>query len=192
MAILGGGPGSFEYALALHKLRPELHFRVCIDDPDQPLPESPDPAITVRHQSFTVVHDHPGGVTVMADSLDGSNPSEEELRFLLVDYNSYTLKTRVTDFLAGSPVVRRAGYIVADSKGRTALPGILAAGNIVTPISGVLTALDTGFKAGLTIYDRLHMDRFGESPIVFPWLPLSGLESHPLYESVYGPDAEQE
>jgi hypothetical protein len=100
--------------------------------------------------------------------------------FLLVDYDAYTLSTQVTDFLEGTGVTRRGGYIVADRSGDTGVDGVVAAGNIVTPVSGVLTALDTGFHAGLTVYDRLHREKFGEPALVFPWLPRTGLGAHPL------------
>jgi len=117
----------------------------------------------------------------------GQPPSPDESRSrwsrILVDYNSYTLQTQVTDFLGSSAVQRRNGYIVADANGNTGIPGVVAAGNIVTPVSGVLTALHTGFLAGLNLHVQLFRERFGHEPLLFPWLPTDGSAAHPLRSS---------
>jgi thioredoxin reductase len=176
VVVLGRGEPTVQFANALRELRPDLEFQLLLDGPEsvshdgQPIP--------VRHglpQSFDV---NSNGVEITIALGDTQHIQHGD--FLLVDYDAYTLSTQVTDFLEGTGVTRRGGYIVTDRSGHTGVSGVVAAGNIVTPVSGVLTALDTGFHAGLTVYDRLHREKFGEPALVFPWLPRGGLDAHPL------------
>lgn len=174
--VLGRGEPTVRLAQQLNELRPDLQFRLILDTPGTPPPNAGNIPIQVATpQAFDVDAE---GVDVSL--LAGRNQRTERGDLLLVDYDAYTRSTQVTDFLDGTGVTRRGGYIVADRSGGTGIDGVVAAGNIVTPVSGVLTALDTGFHAGLTVYDRLHQERFGEPALVFPWLPRSGLDAHPL------------
>ena len=174
--VLGRGEPTIGFAAKLSQLRPDLEFQLVLDSPEG----APDGYEGIPHlhggpQSFEV---NPKSVAITVTV--GNTQHIQQGDFLLVDYNAYTRSTQVTDFLEGTEVTRRAGYIAADRSGETGVPGVVAAGNIMTPVSGLLTALDTGFRAGLTVYDRLHKERFGEPALVFPWLPRSGLKSHPL------------
>jgi thioredoxin reductase len=198
VAILGGGPETVEFAAGLQRLRPEVSFLVVLEHTDAPplrtaagLEVRPWPAPQGEASSPTVppLRAVAGTLSVEAEHRIGLSlriqprigPSAVvDCRFLLVDYNSYTLETHVTDFLAGTAIERRKGYIVTGKSGETGIPGVVAAGNIVTLVSGVLTALDTGFRVGLELHTRLYRERFGNDPLVFPWLPRGGLKEHPL------------
>ncbi len=177
--VLGRGEPTVRFATELRELRPDLAFKLLLDGSDAiPSDGQPIPVSRGLPQSFDVTDD---GVAITLAM--GNTQHIQHGDFLLIDYNAYTLSTQVTEFLEGSGVVRRGGYIVADRAGDTGVEGVVAAGNIVTPVSGVLTALDTGFHAGLTVYDRLHRKKFGKSALVFPWLPREGVEAHPLSNS---------
>jgi len=180
VGVLGGGPATLEFAAALKKLRPELRFLVALEEGAPAEGEEDYDGLELHRGSLQVVAEGSKNVKVRLLNRDGSDGGGVKLRFLLVDYNSYTLQTRVTGFLAGSGIETRQGYISVDRNGRTGVPGVFAAGNIVTPISGVLTAMTTGFAAGLGIYEELFEDKFGNKPPVYPWLPRSGGASHPL------------
>ncbi len=176
--VLGRGGATVGLAAELQRLRPELSFRLIHDDARE---------ATTLAGGISCLHGNPirfdvdsEGVSIDLKTATGGMDSQRG-HFLLVDYDAYTRSTQVTDFLSGSGVTRRGGYIVADQSGSTGVDGVVAAGNIVTPVSGLLTALDTGFQAGLTVYDRLHVERFGKPALVFPWLPRTGLKTHPLY-----------
>lgn len=174
--VLGRGEATVSLAVELRELRPDLTFQVILDD-HASAPGAPGsaPSLAGTPTTFDIVD---GAVKVGLQAGGEVQPVVGD--FLLVDYNAYTQSTQVTDFLEGTAVARRGGYIVADRNGLTGVEGVVAAGNIVTPVSGLLTALDTGFQAGLTVYDRLHMERFGKPSPVFPWLPRTGMQSHPL------------
>ncbi|MBM4353300.1 MAG: NAD(P)/FAD-dependent oxidoreductase [Deltaproteobacteria bacterium] len=178
VAVIGGGPETVEFAQGLQKLRPEVVFLVVLEHVETP-PPSPSRNLRIVAGRLAVREEHRVGLVVEIHPRSGPS-SAEECRFLLVDYNSYALETHVTDFLQGMGIERRKGYIVTGPAGETAIPGLVAAGNIVTPVSGVLTALDTGFKAGLELHTNLYRERYGREPLVFPWLPRSGIKSHPL------------
>jgi len=117
-----------------------------------------------------------------ATSSRGSRIHRKHYTNILVDYNSYTLKTGVTDFLKDRGVMLKEGYIKVDNEGNTGIPGVVAAGNIVTPVSGVITALSTGFTAGLNLHTQLYREKFNEPPLLFPWLPMGDPSRHPLYQ----------
>ncbi len=173
IGILGRGKPTVDFARALRELRPDLNFELLLDDD------------SASEADFAVHYGDPTRFLPDADGVEvtlGTSRSVDSWRgeFLLVDYDAYTRSTQVTDFLSGSGVVLKSGYIVVNRMGETGLPGVVAAGNIVTPVSGVLTALDTGYHAGLAVYETLHQGRFGDAPLVFPWLPRNGLSGHPL------------
>jgi thioredoxin reductase len=88
----------------------------------------------------------------------------------------------VTDFLKDRGVMLKEGYIKVDNEGNTGIPGVVAAGNIVTPVSGVITALSTGFTAGLNLHTQLYREKFNEPPLLFPWLPMGDPSRHPLFQ----------
>jgi thioredoxin reductase len=174
VGVVGGGPETVRLVEELRELRPELEFRLLLDDPTAPLPTGTE----AEHGRPLRLEEGEEGVRVEVER--GGDRFQRDYRFLLIDYDSYTRRTRVTDFLRGTGISMRKGYIVTGPNGETGVPGVVAAGNITTPVSGVLTALDTGFKAGLTVFDALHRERFDRPPLVFPWLPRSGPEAHPL------------
>jgi len=178
VAVLGGGGETVDFAEGLRRLRPEVSFLVVLEHVDT-APPSPHRSIRVVPGKLSVRQENKVGLTVEVHPRSGP-PATEECRFLLVDYNSYAMETHVTDFLAASGVERRKGYIVTGPTGETGIPGIVAAGNIVTPVSGVLTALDTGFRVGLELHAHLYREKYGKPPLVFPWLPRGGMKDHPL------------
>ncbi len=198
VAILGGGAETLEFAAGLLKLRPEVSFLAVLEHvtevpadafPGVSIGPAPaqgaavsaarTPAIRAVAGRLAVKEEHTVGLTLEVVPRTGS-PSLQSCRFLLVDYNSYTLETHVTDFLRGSGIELRNGYVVTGRGGETSVPGLVAAGNIVTPVSGVLTALDTGFRVGLELHTQLYREKFGRDPPVFPWLPRGGMRQHPL------------
>ena len=177
VAILGGGPVTLEFALEMKELRPEVDFLVIVEHGDF---GPGDDRLEAFKGSARPANLSRSDVVLELTDREGRPAGKRKVRNLLVDYNSYTLGTEVTGFLAGSGIPTHRGYIDADRQGRTPVSGVFAAGNIVTPISGVLTALDTGFAAGLAIFEELHQNRFGKRPNLFPWLPAAGMEAHPL------------
>jgi hypothetical protein len=90
---------------------------------------------------------------------------------LVLDYNTYKVRPETTaGILAGSGVETRQGYIPVDNWGRTNVPGILACGNVVFPLSGVLQALYTGFVAGLAARAHTSVADFDSINGFYPWL----------------------
>jgi len=183
VTVLGGGAETLDFVRELRSDRPDIDFRVVLEHADGPAEFPAEEGLTLHFGSLSVIKETERKVHLQLLERDGSKGERIRSHFLLVDYNSYTLLTHVTDFLAKSGIQRTKGYIKADHRGRTGLSGVVAAGNIVTSVSGVLTALDTGFSAGLTLYEELHEERFGDKPLVFPWLPRTGWDAHPLEES---------
>ncbi len=173
VGILGRGQATVDFACALRERRPDVTFELLLDDESVG-----DVDFALHYGEPTRFRTEAGGVEVALQSPRSVESWQGD--FLLVDYDAYTRSTPVTGFLAGSGVTLKSGYIVVNRMGETGLPGVVAAGNIVTPVSGVLTALDTGYHAGLAIYETLHQERFGTAPLVFPWLPRTGLADHPL------------
>jgi len=180
VAVLGGGRETVDFVSKVRGLRPEVNFLVVLEHVPEVPTKGVDGEMEILSGTLEVVKDTRKGVKIALATSPGSRPRTRKVRFLLVDYNSYTLHTRVTRFLHGTGVSLESGYIRVDERGGAGLPGVFAAGNIVTPVSGVLTALNTGFAAGLRIYEELFVERFGESPLVFPWLPRGGIGRHPL------------
>ena len=136
----------------------------------------------VRQGRVQVRGELPEGVELELLELGARRPERRRARLLLVDYNSYTSATTSTDFLAAAALARRRGYLAVDDQGRTSVAGVVAAGNVTTAVSGVLTALSTGFTAGLSLHRYLTSCHFGAPPDHFPWLPREGLAAHPLGE----------
>jgi thioredoxin reductase len=90
---------------------------------------------------------------------------------LVLDYNTFKVRPETTTgLLAGSGVETRQGYIPVDSWGRTNIPGILACGNVVFPLSGVLQALYSGFVAGLAARANTSVADFDSTNGFYPWL----------------------
>jgi thioredoxin reductase len=183
VALLGGGVSTVGFALELHRLRPTLRLLVAVEDD----------AVDAGALAAAGIEVHRGGVELLRELqappharaelglvTRGRVVSRRACSLLLVDYNSYTTATAATDFLEGAGLERRQGYVVTDQHGQTTLPGVVAAGNIATPVSGVLTALSTGFVAGLSVHRHLHRVRTGREPDHFPWLPREGVAAHPL------------
>ena len=183
VAVLGGGRETLDFVQELRRARPGIDFHVVLEHGGGPEEFPAEEGLKFHFGSLEVLKEDRRRVFLQLLGRDGRKGTGMKSDFLLVDYNSYTLRTRVTDFLEGTGIDRKGGYIVADHRGRTGLPGVMAAGNIMTSVSGVLTALDTGFAAGLSVYEELHEEQFGTKPLVFPWLPRSGWNSHPLEDS---------
>jgi thioredoxin reductase (NADPH) len=180
LAVLGAGPSTVRFARDLRRLRPDLRMLVVLEDADTDATEVIGAGAEVVRGRIGAVREEPDHVRLGVRSLDESPGTERRCCLLLIDYNSYTTSTRITAFLEGTGLERRQGYIVTDRLGNTSIPGVVAAGNITTPVSGVLTALSTGFTAGLAIHRWLFEKRFGTAPDSFPWLPREGLDAHPL------------
>ena len=181
VAVLGGGPGTLALARRFRELRPDLHYFVAIEGAESIELLEGDPEF---HQgSAEVWRETVDGLKLVLKDSTGKKTGTRKCRFLLVDYNSYTLNTDVTRFLSNQQLAMNKGYLKVDGHGNTSLPGVVAAGNIVTPVSGALTALSTGFTAGLNLFSQLYFERHGKTPFLYPWLPMEGLESHPLFSS---------
>ena len=181
VAVLGGGPGTLTLARRLRDLRPDLHYFVAVEGASAV--ESSEGDLEVHWGSAEVWRETLDGLKLVLRDSEGKKTGTRTCKFLLVDYNSYTLKTNVTRFLADQQLQMSRGYLKVDQHGNTSLPGVVAAGNIVTPVSGALTALSTGFTAGLNLFSQLHTERHGKAPFLYPWLPMEGFESHPLSSS---------
>lgn len=180
VVILGGGASTAVFARELAALRPELQLLVVVEDETCDLAPALEANIETHRGRLRVLRETKSGLDYELSTLAGKRLGKRSGRLLLVDYNSYTTATSVTDFLGGSGLERRGGYIPTDTLGQTEIAGVVAAGNIVTPVSGALTALSTGFTAGLAAHRYLYEQRFGQRPCYFPWLPREGLEAHPL------------
>lgn len=176
IGVLGAGPSALASAVEFKQLRPDLEFEVISERP-----VSRDGALAV-HIAQSVCEVSSQGESVHVSVLN-QRSKEKTLKYdyLMVDYNSYTTWTQATQFVNCPSLQLRSGYLAVDGYGRTSLPGVVAAGNIVTPVSGALTALSTGFTAGLSLFSFLHKQRSGSAPYLFPWLPAEGLEQHPLH-----------
>lgn len=182
LVILGSGPSTVRFACDLHGLRPELSTLVILEDQDTDATEAIDAGLEVVFGRVGSAREEADGVRLEVHPIAGRRAAVRRCRLVLIDYNSYTTTTRVTDFLEGTGLERRGGYVVTDRLGQTSIPGVVAAGNITTPVSGALTALSTGFTAGLAAHRWLYEQRFAAAPCYFPWLPREGLAKHPLAE----------
>lgn len=180
VGVLGGGPGTLALARRLKELRPDLDFFVAVEHGIGPEESGRRDDLELYAGGAEVWRETVEGLKLVLRDSAGAKTGTRECRFLLVDYNSYTQDTAVTRFLSGQQLELKKGYLQADVHGNTSLPGVVAAGNIVTPVSGALTALSTGFTAGLNLYSQLYSERHGKSPFLYPWLPMEGLDSHPL------------
>lgn len=176
VGVLGAGPSVLRAVRRFSELRPDLSFSALSETPVE---GNPDHGVCVLSR-LQAVEEDARGVRISATGEDGHSLSLE-FRFLLVDYNSYTTWTGATGFLASEPLVSSNGYLAVDGYGNTDIPGVVASGNIVTPVSGALTALSSGFTAGLSLFSQLYESRFGEKPFLYPWLPAEGLGAHPLH-----------
>jgi len=181
IAILGCSAETAELALKLKEIRSDVKSLVIIEDK---LTEE-------EAEKYKTLNIHCGSMKINGEKDDktleitladmaGKEIEKKHYENILVDYNSYTMKTGVTDFLKDRGIILKKGYIKVDSEGNTGIPGVVAAGNIVTPVSGVVTALSTGFTAGLNLHTRLHREYFNEPPLLFPWLPMGDPSRHPL------------
>ncbi len=182
LLVLGGGRSTIAFAKELATLRQDLEVIVVVENEGSELTLALDAGLEAHHGRLRVARASREGLEVELLTMQGRRIGKRSCRMLLIDYNSYTTETAVTDFLQGSGLERRGGYVVTDSLGGTGIPGVVAAGNVVTPVSGALTALSTGFTAGLSAHRYLFERHFGRSPDFFPWLPREGLEAHPLAE----------
>ena len=179
-AVLGRGASTVAFALALHELRPDAPLQVVLEGP------APDTSALLA----AGVPVHLGGLRVLGDArgvavLELTDGGERRVgralaRQVLVDYNAYTTWAATTAFLEGTGLALANGYLPVDEAGRTSAPGVFAAGNLVTPVSGALTALSSGFVTGLAIHRHLAARRDGRPPDQFPWLPRQGHDAHPL------------
>jgi len=178
--ILGGGHGTAELALKLKSLRPDIKISVIMEEKLNPEVENKYEGLKIHYGSVRVKKESSNNVECILLDEAGNEVNTGEYRKMLVDYNSYTMKTKVTDFLKDSGIILKEGYIKADNNGNTGICGVVAAGNIVTPVSGVITALSTGFTAGLNLYTQLYQEKYNKTPLLFPWLPIGDPLKHPL------------
>lgn len=196
LILLGGNHGTAEMARQLTDLRPDLDITVVIDSETQPggdaQAEQPGARQEAQrsHQQATYhgyldILEEKENAVVVAIRQAKENDQPKTLkkltaRYILVNYDAYTRDTQTTSFLKGTGFQLKQGYIPADQNGNTGVPGVVAAGNIVTPVSGVLTALSSGFVAGLNLHKQLYEEAYNRTPLLFPWLPLGRWEDHPL------------
>ena len=87
-----------------------------------------------------------------------------------------------TGFLQGQLQLDEGGYIVADRRGRTSVPGVFAAGDVQDPqLHQVATAVGSGAAAGMAAerflgelasrsYDEIRRE-YGPSPVIEPGTP---------------------
>jgi len=178
--VTGGGEKTITVAAKLKELKPDINVTAVIENSPEPSAKEKYRDIEVLAGPVKVMEEKDEGLQIMLLDPEGNEVEKMDFRYMLVDYNSYTLETKVTEFLKNTGIVLKEGYIKVDNDGNTGIPGVVAAGNIVTPVSGVLTALSTGFTAGLNIYNQLYKENFGKEPVNFPWLPMEGIKAHPL------------
>lgn len=180
LAILGGGKGTLSIGSRLKEIRPDINCLVVSEGEISEEEEEQYKNLSLHRGSLKVEKENENNVDLVLLKPEGEEFSRKSVRFVLIDYNSYTLKTDITSFLENKGFILKEGYIKVDCDGNTGIYGVVAAGNIVTPVSGVVTALSTGFTAGLNIYRQLYKEKFNREPLYFPWLPMEGIDSHPL------------
>jgi thioredoxin reductase len=178
--LLGRGRSTVALALALRDLRPDAPLHVVLEDPAPDTADLDAADVPVHRGGLRVLGVAKEMAVLELTDVAGRRVERALARKVLVDYNAYTTEAPTTGFLDGTPIQRRDGYVVVDEAGRTSVPGVYAAGNLVTPVSGVLTALASGFVAGLAIHRDLVARRDGRAPNQFPWLPRQGHDAHPL------------
>lgn len=190
VAVMGGEYGTVDTAKKLKSLRPDLDISVIITDPGKESMISKEP-----EQDFSKDKLFRGTVKVKKEMDDkiilniyrqDKKGKEKKYskwggRYVLINYNSFIHNTEVTSFLNDPGITLHNGYIKVDIQGNTGVPGVVAAGNIVTPVSGVVTALSTGFTAGLNLNQQLHEELHNKKPLHFPWLALDDPGDHPLF-----------
>jgi thioredoxin reductase len=113
----------------------------------------------------------PGPDALTGDWTDPDGRQCVDYLALVLDYNTCKVRPETTaTILDGSGVATRQAYIPVDQWGRTNVPGILACGNVVFPVSGVLQALYSGFVAGIAARQGTSVSEFDEANGFLPWL----------------------
>ncbi|MBN2532868.1 MAG: NAD(P)/FAD-dependent oxidoreductase [Spirochaetales bacterium] len=188
VAVMGGKHGTVDTAVKLKALRPDLDISVIITDPGKEV-------LPIKEHGFlkgklfrgTVKVKKEKNNTIMLDIFKQDKKGKERKcgewagRYILVNYDSYIHHTQTTSFLNDPGITLHNGYIKVDIQGNTGVPGVVAAGNIATPVSGVVTALSTGFTAGLNLNQQLHQELHNKKPLHFPWLSMDDPDDHPLF-----------
>jgi thioredoxin reductase len=192
VAVMGGEHGTAETAVKLKSLRPDLDISLIITGPGNDRISSGE---LEREHGFLKGKVFTGSIKLIKEQGNiiglrmyrqdkkgkGKKCGEWTGRYILINYNSYIYNTETTSFLDNSGITLHNGYIKADIQGNTGVPGVVAAGNIVTPVSGVITALSTGFTAGLNLNKQLYEELYHKKPLHFPWLALNDPGKHPLF-----------
>lgn len=104
-------------------------------------------------------------VTLITHTQPLTIKNHNDYKKILFDYYSFKLNPSTTDFIQKNTIHLQNGYINVNQSFQTNIPGILACGNIVSPISGVLQAVYSGYAVGLYARDMLKKKKSG----LFPW-----------------------
>lgn len=113
------------------------------------------------------------------DILEGGEERKVPTDFVLVDFESYMLRTNTSHFLKDLPM--RNGFIKVDRSMRTSISGVFAAGDVTGPPFSVAKALGQGVTAGLECYRYVYRLKFGEEAPMYAFYPIHDKDGRPAY-----------
>ncbi|MFA9201325.1 MAG: alkyl hydroperoxide reductase subunit F [Cypionkella sp.] len=159
IAVVGGGNSGVEAAIDLAKIAAhvtliEFDTRLRADAVLQAKLHSMGNVTVLTHAQTTEVFGADGKVSGLRWK-DRTTGEERTLELAGVFVQIGLVPN--TDWLKGSGIeLSRHGEIVADGEGRTALPGVFAAGDATTvPYKQIVVAMGEGSKAALSAFDYL-------------------------------------
>jgi thioredoxin reductase len=145
LGVLGGTPNSVEHALLIRQWSDDVIYFPHTDKTTE------DDAARLAARGIEVVPDLVTRLRVTADRLDGVELDSGRV----VQRTAVFVRPRMvpnTDLLTALGAdVDHNGWVVADSAGRTSVPGVYVAGNAVNPRAQVITAAGEGSAAAIAI-----------------------------------------
>jgi thioredoxin reductase (NADPH) len=109
----------------------------------------------------------------------GEGKRKIDTDFILIDFESYMLRTNTSHFLSGLPL--KNGFIKVDKNMRTSISGVFAAGDITGPPFSVAKAVGQGVVAGLECYRYVFRLKFGEDAPMYAFYPIHDGEGRATY-----------
>lgn len=162
VGVVGGGDAALASSLLLAEHAQKVYILYRRDEFFRPEPirvdkvkanEKIEPIFNVNVQELI------GNETLKAVKLD--NGEELKLDGLFIEIGSIPNSQIARDI--GMDVTEQ-GYIITDEKRRTNIPGIYAAGDVITsPLKQVITAAGQGAEAANTVYERLQEQEVSEN-----------------------------
>jgi thioredoxin reductase len=146
VGVLGTGPGSVEHALLVRQWSDDVAFFVHTYDLNAA------ERIQLEARAVQVVHGEVARLVVDDDRLTGVQLSDERVIARTAVFIRPVNVPHADGLLAGiGCAVDETGFVTTDAVGRTSVPGVWAAGNVVDPRAQVITAAGAGSAAAIAV-----------------------------------------